>query len=83
MSDSKGPQGYDKKSHSTLTPPEPQEYCESYGEHRDLVGGEPTQDPTTLKANDSDHTPNHTRAPKQGKPEYGKSTGCGNGGVGL
>jgi hypothetical protein len=53
---------------------EPQEQYESYGEHRDLVAGDPTQDPTTLKALDSDHTPNHVRGFKSGKPNYGKHT---------
>jgi len=27
-------------------------------EHVDLVGGEPAQDPTTLRAHEGDHTPN-------------------------
>ena len=32
----------------------------------------PGLDPFSLKASDSDHTPNYTREPKKGKPGYGK-----------
>jgi len=72
----KGPQGYDEKSYSELTPPEPQEHYEAHDEHRDVKDGNFTQDPFSLRAPESDHTPNHTQAPKSAKPEYGKfSTG--------
>ena len=30
----------------------------------------PSMDPFALKASDSDHTPNHTREPKQSKSPY-------------
>ena len=82
--DIKGPVGKDHEGNVTKGMPEPQEYCEENGEHKDFVGdNEVVQDPTTLKAPEDDHTPNHTRAPKSGKPGYGKFEGRGNGGVGL
>jgi len=65
----KGPQGYDPKSHATITPPEPQERYEAHDEHVDYKGGEPAQDPTTHRAPETDHTPNHTKGPKIAKPE--------------
>lgn len=57
-----------------------QEKYEAQGDHRDLVGGEPTQDPTTLLAHEGDHTPNFKGA---SKPDYGVSHGRGNGGLGI
>jgi hypothetical protein len=80
----KGPQGnLSAKDNGDERDLGDQEKYESQDEHKDLVGGEPTQDPTTLKAHDGDHTPNHTRAPKQAKVNYGVSHGRGDGGVGL
>ena len=72
MSDSKGPKGKDEEGRMDWPMPEVQEKFEEQGDHADFVGGEPEQDPMNLKAPESDHTPNATRAPRKDKPEYGK-----------
>lgn len=79
----RGPQGKDDEGELGGFMPEEQERYEEEGEHPDLVGGEPTQDPTTLRAHEGDHTPNHTKGPKPSKPEYGKHEGRSNAGLGL
>ena len=79
----RGPQGKDLESFNDTAMPEPQERYEAYGEHVDYKGGEPTQDPFTLKAHEEDHTPNHTRAPKGEKTGWNFQHGRGNGGVGI
>ena len=79
----KGPQGKDDEAGILKHGAEFQEHYEERNERPDLVGGDPTQDPTSLKAPDSDHTPNTTKGPKSAKPNYGKFEGRGNGGVGL
>jgi hypothetical protein len=79
----KGPHGKDDEGELEGAMPEVQEKYEEEGEHVDLVGGEPTQDPTTLAAHAGDHTPNFTRGERQPKPEYGKFSGRGDGGVGV
>ena len=72
----KGPQGKDDEGRMDWPMPEAQEKYESGSVESDLCDGNFTQDPFSLKAPDSDHTPNHTKAPKSGKPGYGKfSTG--------
>ena len=79
----KGPQGKGPIGRQDWPMPEAQEKYESGSPEVDLCDGNFTQDPFSLKAHEDDHTPNHTRAPKESKPGYGKSTGRGNGGVGL
>lgn len=68
----KGPQGRDEEGNLTPPMPEPQEKYEGNDEHPDIVDGNFTQDPFSLKAPESDHTPNHVKGPKSGKTEYGK-----------
>jgi hypothetical protein len=68
----KGPVGKDAEGHLDWPMPEEQERYEEEGAHADLVDGNFTQDPFSLKAPESDHTPNHTAAPKKEKAEYGK-----------
>lgn len=60
-----------------------QKRFEAHDEHQDLVGGEPTQDPTTLKAHEEDHTPNFTRGPRGYKIGWNFNKGRGDGGVGV
>jgi hypothetical protein len=80
----KGPVGKPSPG-SKLTKPEPQEQYESYGDHKDLCTYDiaPIE---SLKALEGDHTPDNsaiTHGIKVSKPNYGKSEGRGNGGVGL
>ena len=78
----KGPQGKDLKSHSKLTPDEPQEVYEANGVHADLVM-EGIRSFEDMKADKGDHTPDNsavTHKPRVPKPNYGKSEGNGNGG---
>jgi hypothetical protein len=79
----KGPVGHANIGREDWPLPEVQEKYEANGVNADLVAGEPTQDPTSLRAPETDHTPNHTKGPKPDKPNYGKHEGRGNGGVGL
>jgi hypothetical protein len=79
----KGPIGKDDEGELDGAMPEVQEKYEEEGEHPDLVGGDPVQNPTVLTAHYGDHTPNFTRGERQPKPNYGKSEGRGNGGVGI
>lgn len=87
----KGPQGKDKLSHSKFTPPEPQEEYEEKG-CSETEGMPPHNDGVIihqtngLKADSGDHTPDNyfiTRSGEKEKPNYGKSNGKGNGGIGL
>jgi hypothetical protein len=72
----KGPQGKGTAGADRWPMPEPQERYEEVGGRIDKVDGNFTEDPFTLRAPESDHTPNHTSGPKPSKPEYGKfSTG--------
>ena len=71
----KGPQGKDDEGDGEENMIGCQEEYEG-GEKVDLKDGNFTQDPFSLRAPESDHTPNHTRGPKPAKTEYGKfSTG--------
>lgn len=79
----KGPQGRDEEGNLTPPMPEPQEKYEGNDEHPDIVDGNFTQDPFSLKAHEEDHTPNYTRAPKGEKTGWNFQHGRGNGGVGI
>jgi hypothetical protein len=70
----KGPVGKNNEGRRGWPMPEPQESYEENGVHSDLVDGNFTQDPFTLKAPEADHTPNASSSGgiKKGKPEYGK-----------
>ena len=79
----RGPQGKDLESFNDTAMPEPQEKFEASDDHQDLVDGNFTQDPFSLKAHEEDHTPNYTRAPKGEKTGWNFQHGRGNGGVGI
>lgn len=79
----RGPVGKDEEGNLEGVMPEHQERYEENKERMDVVGAEPPQDPTELRAHEEDHTPNFTREARQSKPLYGRYKGHGSGGVGL
>jgi hypothetical protein len=79
----KGPQGKDAAGRQGWPMPEPQEMYEEEGGRPDVVDGNFVQDPFELKADAQDHTPNHTKGPKESKIGWNFQAGRGNGGVGL
>ena len=79
----KGPHGKGDAGRIGWPMPEPQEKYEEEGARPDIVDGNFTQDPFSLKAHEEDHTPNFTKAPKGEKIGWNFQKGRGNGGVGI
>lgn len=79
----KDPVGKDDESGILKAGVEFQEKFEEEGGRVDVVDGNFVQNPFALKADDEDHTPNFTKAPKGEKIGWNFQAGRGNGGVGL